>query len=230
MGPRGALPVYSDLLLHDMGPDLADGIEQGEASGSEFRTQPLWGIAAVGPYLHDGRAETLKDAILAHGGEGQKSRDRAAQLTESQWKDLETFLLSLGGRTQRSPGLIPPNTPIADVGAYGGPRRELNEQERGRFLAGRTAFDTEFGHQSGLGAPRFNGDSCRACHFEPAAGGAGPRGVNVMRHGFLDAKGGFIPPSVGTILHKGTILPHVANPQKRRRSSSIARPTSTASA
>ena len=63
-GPRGPLPVYSDLLLHDMGPELADGIVQNLASGSEFRTQPLWGLAPVGPYLHDGRARSLEEAIL----------------------------------------------------------------------------------------------------------------------------------------------------------------------
>ncbi|MCA9572200.1 MAG: hypothetical protein KC656_30380, partial [Myxococcales bacterium] len=74
-GPRGPVHVYSDLLLHDMGPELADGLVQKDATGAEFRTQPLWGIGAVGPYLHDGRAHTLHDAILAHGGEGTASRD-----------------------------------------------------------------------------------------------------------------------------------------------------------
>ncbi|MFZ9888522.1 MAG: di-heme oxidoredictase family protein, partial [Myxococcota bacterium] len=72
--PRGPLPVYSDLLLHDMGAALADGIEQGEATGSEFRTQPLWGLSAVGPYLHDGRAHTIDEAIDFHGGEAQGAR------------------------------------------------------------------------------------------------------------------------------------------------------------
>ncbi len=215
VGPRGPLPVYSDLLLHDMGPELADGLEQGDATGSEFRTQPLWGVSAVGPYLHDGRADTLRDAVLMHGGEGQRARDRAAQLSDAQWQDLEAFLLSLGGRSQRSLGLIPPGTPMAKVGAWGGPRRALSAAEEARFLAGRAAFDREFGLNEGLGGPRMNGDSCRACHFEPVPGGAGPRGVNVMRHGFLDPLGRFVPPSVGTILHKTTKLHGNANrPQK----------------
>ncbi|NOQ83350.1 MAG: hypothetical protein GQ551_05025, partial [Myxococcales bacterium] len=53
-GPRGAIPAYTDLLLHDMGDELADGFPMQDATGHEFRTQPLWGIAAASPYLHDG--------------------------------------------------------------------------------------------------------------------------------------------------------------------------------
>ena len=79
-GPRGMIPAYSDLLLHDMGEDLADGVSMGVATGNEFRTAPLWGITAVGPYLHDGRADTLHQAIVMHGGEAQKSRDRYISL------------------------------------------------------------------------------------------------------------------------------------------------------
>lgn len=213
--PRGPLPVYSDLLLHDMGPDLADGLEQGLAKGNEFRTQPLWGIAAVGPYLHDGRAGTLREAILAHGGEGQRARDKAAALDDAAYADLEEFLLSLGGRDQASPGLIPPETPIGAVGAAGGPVRELDAQEQNAFLAGREEFDREHSYGVGAGSPRMNGDSCRACHFEPAVGGSGPRGVNVMRHGLLGADGGFVVPAIGTILHKSTRLRGSTNsPQK----------------
>ncbi len=215
VGPRGPLPVYSDLLLHDMGPDLADGLEQGVATGAEFRTQPLWGVAAVGPYLHDGRADTLREAVLLHGGEGQQARDRAAKLSEAAWADLEAFLVSLGGRTQRSVGLIAPGTPIAELGQWGGPRRALTPPEALRFLAGRAELDREAGVKDGLGGPRFNGDSCRACHFEPVAGGAGPRGVNVIRHGFLDPVGRFVPPSVGTVLHRTTqVAGSVNRPQK----------------
>ncbi len=59
-GPRGLIFPHSDFLLHDMGPELADGVEMLDARGSEFRTQPLWGVGTVGPYLHDGRADTLE--------------------------------------------------------------------------------------------------------------------------------------------------------------------------
>lgn len=204
--PRGPLPVYSDLLLHDMGPELADGIKQKEANGSEFRTQPLWGVAAEGPFLHDGRAGTLAAAILEHGGEAERSRDRFEALDDTAQAELIAFIRSLGGRDQESPGLIPPGTPITAPGAYGGPVRELDAAEQARFLAGRDLFDREFNHEDGVGAPRMNGDSCRACHFEPVFGGAGPRDVNVTRHGVADAEGDFIIPNAGTILHRTTIL------------------------
>ena len=55
-----------------MGDALADGFPMEAATGREFRTQPLWGIAAVAPHLHDGRAATLDEAILWHGGEAGK--------------------------------------------------------------------------------------------------------------------------------------------------------------
>lgn len=211
-GPRGPLPVYSDLLLHDMGPDLADGIRQGEAGGSEFRTQPLWGLAAVGPYLHDGRAATIRDAILAHGGEGQAAADRARALTDDDWSALEEFLLSLGGRSQASPGLIPTATVIPGVGEIGGPVRELDADEQALFLAGRAVFDRDGSFTGGVGLPGFNGDSCRACHFDPVPGGSGPADVNVMRNGSRAADGTFVAPALGTILHKGTSLADWANP------------------
>ncbi|MFT5429868.1 MAG: CxxC motif-containing protein (DUF1111 family) [Myxococcota bacterium] len=204
-GPRGPIPIYSDLLVHDMGPDLADGLEQGRASGREFRTQPLWGIAAVGPYLHDGRAGSLSEAILAHGGEGQGARDRFAALTESGATDVIAFLNSLGGSSQYSPGLLVPGAPVPAPMEYGGPRRDLDDEDATRFEEGRAMFDREFTFAEGLGQPRFNGDSCRACHFKPVIGGAGPAGVNVMRHG-IQGPAGFTVPAVGTILHKQTAL------------------------
>jgi CxxC motif-containing protein (DUF1111 family) len=68
---RGAkVNLYSDLLLHDMGPGLADRMQQGSATGSEWRTMPLWRAAERQKFLHDGRANTVKDAITAHGGQG----------------------------------------------------------------------------------------------------------------------------------------------------------------
>ena len=216
-GPTGPLPVYSDLLLHDMGTGLADGIVMGEAGGSEFRTQPLWGIAAVGPYLHDGRAGTLSDAILAHGGEAQPSRDAFAAMSSGERDDVEEFLMSLGGRDQASAGLLEPDEPIAGVSEYGGPFRALTAGEEEQFLRGRSVYDRDFGFDDGAGAlagpdgaGRFNGDSCRACHFDPVLGGAGPRDVNVMRHGIVDADGVFYDPPTtpNTILHKQIVLGH----------------------
>lgn len=215
-GPRGPLPIYSDLLLHEMGDELADGIFQGEATGSEFRTQPLWGLAAVGPYLHDGRADTISAAILAHGGEAQSARDAFADMTDAEQADVVTFLMSLGGRDQHSTGLLPPGAAVPDVGEYGGPVRDLTDAEAARFARGRELYDHDFGHEAGVGGltgddevPRFNGDSCRACHFDPVLGGGGPRGVNVMRHARIDTEGNYSNPTttVNTILHKQSRVP-----------------------
>ena len=94
---RGPVNAYTDLLLHDMGPELADNIQLGEVPESiaEFRTQPLWGISNFGPYLHDGRAATLESAILLHGGEAETSRDLYIALSPSDQSDLLAFLEQL---------------------------------------------------------------------------------------------------------------------------------------
>jgi hypothetical protein len=89
------VPLFSDLLLHDMGSSLADGIEQGDATGSEFRTAPLWGVGRRHPYLHDGRATTLRDAVMAHGGEAQAIRDAFAALEAQDQAAIVLFLSSL---------------------------------------------------------------------------------------------------------------------------------------
>jgi len=204
--PRGPLPIYSDLLLHDMGEEMADGLEQGNADGDEYRTQPLWGLAAVGPYLHDGRATTIEDAILWHGGEAERSRNLYVAYSDDEKEDVLAFLMSLGGRDQYSPGLLPPNSPVPAAGEYGGPYTALSGDDLTRFEEGRAVFDHEFGFADGIGAPRFNGDSCRACHFDPVIGGSGPRGVNVMRHGILGGDGEFTLPAVGSILHRMTAI------------------------
>jgi CxxC motif-containing protein (DUF1111 family) len=92
---------YTDVLLHDMGAGLADGRPDFEASGSEWRTPPLWGIGLVPTvnrhayYLHDGRARGVTEAILWHGGEGQASRDRFAALSSDARAALLRFLESL---------------------------------------------------------------------------------------------------------------------------------------
>jgi CxxC motif-containing protein (DUF1111 family) len=92
---------YSDFLLHDMGPELADNPPEFLATGQEWRTQPLWGIGLaqqVNPqagFLHDGRARTLEEAILSHGGEAELSRDAYSSLAASQRSDLIQFLESL---------------------------------------------------------------------------------------------------------------------------------------
>jgi CxxC motif-containing protein (DUF1111 family) len=91
---RKPVPLYSDLLLHDMGI-LGDGIAQAAAQPREMRTAPLWGLRASGPYLHDGRAGTIDDAIRGHEGEAAGSRDRYLRLTATQRQQLLDFLGTL---------------------------------------------------------------------------------------------------------------------------------------
>jgi CxxC motif-containing protein (DUF1111 family) len=92
---------YTDLLLHDLGPDLADDRPDGDASGSEWRTPPLWGIGLVETvnrhtrFLHDGRARSIEEAILWHGGEGEASRVRFTELPAVEREQILTFLESL---------------------------------------------------------------------------------------------------------------------------------------
>ncbi|MEC9475521.1 MAG: di-heme oxidoredictase family protein [Planctomycetota bacterium] len=100
----GPVEAYTDLLLHDMGPGLADGISMGMpqfstislgTTATEFRTQPLWGVGLHGPWIHDGRADTMHDAILMHGGEAQASRDAYEALTPAQQQTVIRFLEAL---------------------------------------------------------------------------------------------------------------------------------------
>jgi len=74
---------------------LNDGIAQADALPNEMRTTPLWGLRWNAPYLHDGRAPTLPDAILAHDGEALPARDRFNKLPAAQQRQLVDFLNSL---------------------------------------------------------------------------------------------------------------------------------------
>lgn len=92
---------YTDLLLHDMGPGLADTLSDGLASGSEWRTAPLWnigltnGVSGGEAYLHDGRARSLHEAIMWHGGEAQASQQNYDAMNASEQAALLAFLNSL---------------------------------------------------------------------------------------------------------------------------------------
>jgi CxxC motif-containing protein (DUF1111 family) len=93
---------YSDLLLHDMGPELDDGYTEGSAATSEWRTPPLWGLGLApksqgGQYflMHDGRARSIDQAIRMHGGEATRSRAGFLLLPEADRRALLTFLESL---------------------------------------------------------------------------------------------------------------------------------------
>lgn len=92
---------YTDMLLHDMGPGLADDHPEGRATGAEWRTPPLWGIGLTKQtslhefYLHDGRARSLLEAILWHGGEAEAAKQRVIALPRPEREALITFLESL---------------------------------------------------------------------------------------------------------------------------------------
>ncbi|MEB3214204.1 MAG: di-heme oxidoredictase family protein [Leptolyngbyaceae bacterium] len=93
--------AYTDLLLHDMGADLADGRPDFQADGNEWRTPALWGIGLAqtvlpySGYLHDGRARTLEEAILWHGGEAEASREAFRTMSEGDRAALIRFLRTL---------------------------------------------------------------------------------------------------------------------------------------
>jgi CxxC motif-containing protein (DUF1111 family) len=90
--------LFSDLLLHDMGRGLADGIQQGQASGREFRTAPLWGLGQRLFFLHDGRTSDLRQAVAEHYSDGSEANGvtrRFFALPDAQQQDLLNFLRSL---------------------------------------------------------------------------------------------------------------------------------------
>ena len=92
---------YTDMLLHDMGPALADNRPEARATGQEWRTPPLWGIGLTEQvsghtyFLHDGRARSLLEAVLWHGGEAQSQRDAVVEMTTADREALLKFLESL---------------------------------------------------------------------------------------------------------------------------------------
>jgi CxxC motif-containing protein (DUF1111 family) len=98
---RGPVNAYTDLLIHDMGTDLADGISLGfpqfsnispPTTDQEWRTPPLWGISLSGPYMHDGRAATLEEAIVMHAGEADAVQNAYLALPKDQQARLIAFL------------------------------------------------------------------------------------------------------------------------------------------
>lgn len=95
---RKEVPLYSDVALHNMGAGLADEISQGVATGSEFRTAPLWGLGQRIFLLHDGRTKDLIEAIRAHSSRGSEANEviqRFNNLNSSQTQELLNFLRSL---------------------------------------------------------------------------------------------------------------------------------------
>lgn len=102
--PSYLVHLFSDLKRHDMGETLASPGPHGAIPARVFLTRPLWGLADTAPYLHDGRAPTVHEAILHHGGEATASRDAYLALAENERATVRVFLMSLA----RQPKLFVP--------------------------------------------------------------------------------------------------------------------------
>jgi CxxC motif-containing protein (DUF1111 family) len=89
------VPLFSDLKRHDMGDALASREPQGTIAARHFLTRSLWGLAETAPYLHDGRAPTVHEAIVLHGGEGAHARDAYLGLAPVERAAVRVFLMSL---------------------------------------------------------------------------------------------------------------------------------------
>ncbi|MCH8958544.1 MAG: hypothetical protein IH835_03690 [Proteobacteria bacterium] len=100
------VPMFSDLKRHDMGPDLAEDFSAAsDQQNREYITAKLWGVADTAPYMHDGRALTLEEAIASHGGDAEWARDRFLSMDESGREELIAFLKTLRN----------PSRPNADI-------------------------------------------------------------------------------------------------------------------
>jgi len=92
---RAVINLYGDLKRHDMGPGLAEAVDEVGTGASVFLTRTLWGVGSTAPYLHDGRASTLTEAIIEHGGEATAARDAFTTAPSKDQADLIAFLNNL---------------------------------------------------------------------------------------------------------------------------------------
>lgn len=87
--------LFGDLKRHEMGARLAESVDEVGTGASVWITKELWGVGSTAPYLHDGRATTITEAVLEHGGEGQASRDAMVGLSTAEQADVVAFLENL---------------------------------------------------------------------------------------------------------------------------------------
>lgn len=152
--------LYSDLLLHEMGEGLGGGgfygeepstpedSDGGSISPSEWRTPPLWGVADSAPYLHDGRAATLAEAIKLHAGQALSSANRFAGLSDVQQEELIAFL-----NTLRAPHAVSerremvkdqrPNSSTARIAIGKSPKLNVVRLDAGPFPAASILIDLD---------------------------------------------------------------------------------------
>ena len=125
------VPLFADLKRHDMGDGLKESFALGEISNSEFTTARLWGIADTAPYLHDGRASTLAQAIQAHGGEAQDAQEAFVGLSDDEQAQLIAFLGRL--RTPDNP-----NEELIDSPAPNSRASPVTREASGSFVTSRS--------------------------------------------------------------------------------------------
>ncbi len=202
--------AFTDLKRHDMGPDLAEPLVQAGVAGNLFLTKKLWGMANEPPFMHHGRALTIAEAILMHGGEAQAARDAFDGLTQQEQDDVVAFLKTL----QVLPEDAPSNTMLAPFSGIVGDEPAVlahvdqDAVDAGAYSAealfelGKVLFRAEFNTLDGAGRPETTGTgaqrtredaphnfnrisapdsgSCVACHGLPRSGGGGDNVANVF--------------------------------------------------
>ncbi len=204
------VPLYSDLKRHDMGPGLAEANVQAGVPTTHFLTKKLWGFANEPPYMHHGRATTIAEAILMHGGEAQASRDAFAALSATDQAAVTEFLKSLQ--------VLPDGTTTTQItapfsGVIGDAPTVLTHLDQQDIDAGRIPiaslaatgaqiFGASFNTLDGAGRPESTGtglprdrrvapenfnrvsgpdaNSCKGCHNQPRIGGGGENVANVF--------------------------------------------------
>jgi hypothetical protein len=103
------IEVFSDFKRHDVGTVLQDNAPFNQIAANQFITAPLWGIAVSAPYMHNGSARTLQDAILAHAGDALAVRNSFAALTANQQSEIVEFLLTLGRQENKDAAAVKVN-------------------------------------------------------------------------------------------------------------------------
>jgi cytochrome c peroxidase len=202
--------AYTDLKRHDMGGAFAEPLVQGGVPGNVFLTKKLWGMANEAPYMHNGRATTLTEAIEMHGGEGLAASNAFAALSASDQDDLIEFLetlqtlpedATLGTQLARFTGTIgeQPAVPAHVT------QTQVNNgvfSAAALFQIGKGLFNVHFNTLDGAGRPNATGTgaarptetlprnfnrlsapdagSCGACHNLPRSGGGGDNVANVF--------------------------------------------------
>ena len=210
--PNGSVRVraYTDLKRHDMGTGLAEPLVQAGVPGNEFLTKKLWGMANEPPYMHHGRALTIREAILMHGGEAQTARDAYDALSQQGQDDVVEFLKTL----QVLPEDATSMTVLAPFSGAIGDERALathvdqadvdagSYTPEALFALGAVLFNAHFTSEDGAGRPETTGTgtprareeaprnmnrfsapdagSCGACHNVPRSGGGGDNVANVF--------------------------------------------------